>query len=113
MTKRDEDRSTRDSDRRHPHGVLRLLTLRCEDSTRIISAEADGRVSRLDAWAIRLHLLCCAPCRAFRRQVTAMRDAFTPLREVGLDETERSASMRMPASSRERIESALRERSRG
>ena len=52
-----------------------ILTLRCEDSIRILSESRDGPVSWVELWAYRLHLIGCVPCRRFRRQIDFIRRA--------------------------------------
>jgi hypothetical protein len=49
--------------------LVKLLTLRCREATALLSASQDGELGRLDRWALRLHLLICAPCRRYRRQL--------------------------------------------
>ena len=46
-----------------------LLTLRCIDSTRLISDGCDRDLSKIERWAVRLHQISCRPCRSFRRQL--------------------------------------------
>ena len=52
-----------------------ILTLRCEDSIRILSESRDGQVTWVERWAYRLHLIGCVPCRRFRRQIDFLRQA--------------------------------------
>ena len=52
-----------------------ILTLRCEDSIRILSESRDGQVTWVERWAYRLHLIGCVPCRRFRRQIDFIRRA--------------------------------------
>ncbi len=56
--------------------ALRLiLTLRCEQSTRIVSDSLDMQLSFAERWAVRLHAIGCWSCRRFRRQLLLIRDA--------------------------------------
>ncbi|MHC4306958.1 MAG: zf-HC2 domain-containing protein [Planctomycetota bacterium] len=49
--------------------MVKLLTLHCREATALLSAAQDGKLSRVDRWALRMHLLICAPCRRYRRQL--------------------------------------------
>ena len=54
----------------------RLLTLRCEEATRLASRERDeplGRVDRLAMWG---HLLACRSCRRFRGQIGRLGEVY-------------------------------------
>ena len=51
-----------------------LLALSCEESTRILSDEFDGEISRLEWWSVRLHAISCGACRRFRRQIVLMHE---------------------------------------
>ena len=46
-----------------------LLTLRCIDSTRLLSDGCDRDLSKIERWAVRLHQISCRPCRRFRQQL--------------------------------------------
>lgn len=56
--------------------VRLILTLKCEQSTRLVSQSLDGRLSWSERWAVRLHALCCRPCRRFKRQILFLRQAL-------------------------------------
>ena len=49
--------------------MVKLLTLRCREATALLSAAEDGELGGVNRWALRLHLIICAPCRRFRRQL--------------------------------------------
>lgn len=56
--------------------ALRLiLTLHCQESTRLISDGLDRRLTFAERWAVRLHYLSCWSCRRFRRQLELLRAA--------------------------------------
>ncbi|MHC4414294.1 MAG: zf-HC2 domain-containing protein [Planctomycetota bacterium] len=55
--------------------LTKLLTLKCREATALVSAAEDGSLGRVDRWALRLHLLICAPCRRYRRQLVRLRRA--------------------------------------
>ena len=52
-----------------------LLTLHCEESTRIQSEGLDRDLSAVERWAVRLHSLSCKVCRRFRKQLEFVNDA--------------------------------------
>ena len=56
-------------------GLRDILTLRCEAASELASREMDGPLSRLEGLALWGHLLACASCRRFRRQIRLLRTA--------------------------------------
>ena len=48
------------------NGRLRVLTLRCEEASALLSYELDDSLPRLDRVALLCHLLVCRSCRRFR-----------------------------------------------
>jgi hypothetical protein len=57
------------------NGLRQILTLRCEAASELASRELDEPLSRLEALALWGHLLACASCRHFRRQIRLIREA--------------------------------------
>lgn len=53
--------------------IIKLLTLRCRESSELLSAAQDGELSRMDRWALRAHLFICGPCRKYQRQIRNLR----------------------------------------
>ena len=53
-----------------------ILTLKCEDSSRLVSAGFDRQLSWSEWLAMRLHVSICRSCRRFRRQVTMLQQAI-------------------------------------
>lgn len=80
--------------------------LTCKDASHLISERQDrplGRRERLGLW---LHLLICAYCRAFERQVAMLSRAMRELgRRGGAD------GIDLGPEARERIRKAIAERS--
>jgi hypothetical protein len=58
-----------------PIGLRQVLTLHCDAATELASRELDEPLSLLEGLALRGHLLACASCRAFRRQIRWIRTA--------------------------------------
>jgi predicted anti-sigma-YlaC factor YlaD len=52
-----------------PRWPSRILNLRCNTATELISQQLDGPLSLVDRAALGGHLLACPPCRRFRRQI--------------------------------------------
>jgi hypothetical protein len=53
--------------------VWRILTLHCDEASRLSSESLDHPLPRVDRLACRLHLLICARCRRHRRDILALR----------------------------------------
>jgi hypothetical protein len=56
--------------------VKMVLTLSCDESTRLTSMSMDRDLSRSERVAVRLHAVSCRACRRFRRQIQFIRDAI-------------------------------------
>ena len=80
-----------------------ILTLRCEESSRLISESLDRDLSLTERTAIRLHQLGCWSCRRLGRQLRFIRDAA---RTAG--KAELFGSQQLPDAARSRIRDALR-----
>jgi hypothetical protein len=52
-----------------------LLTMRCIESTRLISDGFERDLTRIERWAVRLHQISCRPCRRFRLQLAFLQQA--------------------------------------
>ncbi|MCH8822031.1 MAG: zf-HC2 domain-containing protein [Planctomycetes bacterium] len=53
--------------------IKKVLTLRCHESSRILSEASDGELSFIDKLALRGHLLVCGPCRKYQKQLRKLR----------------------------------------
>ena len=53
-----------------------ILTLKCEQSSRIVSDSMDRDLTSVERWAVRLHYIGCWSCRRFGRQMRQLREAF-------------------------------------
>lgn len=53
-----------------------ILTLRCEQSTHIVSESLDRDLSAVEQWAVRLHYIGCWSCRRFGKQMRQLREAL-------------------------------------
>ena len=86
--------------------ALRLiLTLHCQESEALISRSFDEELPLAERWAVRLHFISCRVCRQFRKQLSVVHEAAG--RRGHLDASV-SPHDELPAATRERIESVLR-----
>ncbi len=83
-----------------------VLTLRCEESTRLVSDSLDRDLTRSERLAIRLHAVSCWSCRRFRRQILFLREAIRRNMADRIAALHFSATSLSPAA-RDRIRRAL------
>ena len=57
--------------------VLRILTLRCDESSQLMSRAQETQLSRTERWALRLHLLICKSCRKYKKQLKILHDVLS------------------------------------
>jgi predicted anti-sigma-YlaC factor YlaD len=88
---------------------LKLLNLNCRQASRLISEAMDRKLSFMERLGLRLHLMICTACRAWRRQVLLIRRAMrSQAREAGrAPETDAT----LTAEARRRIRIAIQARS--
>ena len=53
-----------------------ILTLKCEQSTHLVSDSLDRDLSFSERWAVRLHYVACWSCRRFGKQIRQLRDVI-------------------------------------
>ena len=82
--------------------VKMLLTLKCEQSTRIVSASLDRDLSAVERWAIRLHCISCWSCRRFGKQIRQLKEA------LGSHPQKTGNDQRLSSDAIHRIEEAIR-----
>jgi hypothetical protein len=88
--------------------VRMILSLSCEEASRLTSDALDRELSRSERWALRLHLLFCHGCRRFKQQL----DMIRALLSKSPDSIDRSMSEQLPqlsADRRQQIKQLLRE----
>ncbi len=90
-------------------GLKLILTLRCDESERLISKSMDGQLAFAQRWALRMHFVTCYVCRRFKRHLSILRDA-AQLRAENL-ESELKVSPGLSPESRQRIATILERRS--
>jgi hypothetical protein len=57
-------------------GKLKLLSLTCAESARLQSEGLDRQLTRLERFGLRVHLVLCAGCRRYGRQLRLLRNAL-------------------------------------
>jgi hypothetical protein len=89
--------------------IWRILTLTCDESTRLMSASLDERLPWSDRTGVRLHAMICRACRLFRRQVRFLAEAarLHGIQSPLADDAGTGSAM-LSASARRRIEDAVR-----
>lgn len=76
-----------------------LLTLRCEESTRLMSDAKHRDLTGVERWAVRLHQVSCSYCRKVAEQLRLVDEAAR----------KRAATVSaLPTDARSRISAALR-----
>ena len=83
-----------------------ILTLKCEESTRLISQSLDADLSRCEWLAIRMHALSCRSCRRFKKQILMLRDVLSQYR-ISKALFSGMKNITMPTEAKERIQKAL------
>jgi hypothetical protein len=86
----------------------RLLNLPCQGMTRLASESLDRDLGRLERIALRSHLLYCASCRRYVRQIKVLRRALGRL-AAHLEADEPLPGPALPDDVREKIKRRLRE----
>jgi predicted anti-sigma-YlaC factor YlaD len=86
--------------------IRTILTLTCDDSSRLLSDDLDRSLTRSERAALRIHLLICGSCRRFRRQIRFLHELMH-----GLHEDPEAAGDSLPPltpAERDRIHTAVR-----
>ncbi len=81
--------------------------LSCKDATKLISRSMDTPLPIVARVRLRLHLVICALCARYERQLLVVREALRHLEAAG-DWPEGPAGGTLSAGARERIGKALR-----
>lgn len=80
-------------------GIKRILTLSCDESSRLVSEALDRKLPLAERVAVRAHFLCCKPCRVFAKQIRVLSDAAS--------DDSASAEAQLSAAARDRMTEAL------
>lgn len=88
------------------HDAWRLLNLSCREMTRLASESLDRDLDQVERVALRSHLLYCAPCRRYLRQIKTLGQALQ--RFAGrLETADPLPGPVLPEDARERIKRRL------
>ncbi len=60
-------------------GVWKILTLKCDESTGLVSDGFERDLRPMERWALRMHLISCRPCRRMRAQFNLLHQAASKL----------------------------------
>lgn len=90
--------------------LIRILTLTCDDSTRLVSESLDRRLPLGERLAVRLHALCCRSCRRAGRQLRFLHEAMT--RRAEQENAGKTADLALSNETRARITAMLDQQSR-
>lgn len=88
-----------------------ILTLKCEESTQLVSQSLDADLSRSERLAVNMHALICRSCRRFKKQLLLLQKVLC---QDGLDKA-LSAGMKditLSSEAKDRIQKALSNRLR-
>lgn len=87
--------------------VKYILTLSCDEATRLTSAAMDRPLSSVERIGLRLHYLCCRFCRRYRRQLNLLRQLLRR-RDAHIAADADLSTLQLAPEVRERIRGALR-----
>ena len=59
--------------------IVFILTLRCDQASRLISHTQEAPLNKAEKLALGLHLLICRVCRRYKRQLGLMREVLARL----------------------------------
>lgn len=87
--------------------ILRILTVHCDEIVPLVSQSLEGELTFLQRVAVRAHMLSCASCRRFKRQMVLFRKT---LQRLGLSDEPVMAgdSISLSPEAKQRIRSHLR-----
>lgn len=91
--------------------VKRVLTLCCDESTRLVSESLDRELPFGERLAVRLHALSCRSCRRCKKQFVFLRQAL--VRRMREAERAVSALPALSGEARARIKHALAKEASG
>jgi predicted anti-sigma-YlaC factor YlaD len=87
--------------------IWRLLNLPCEGMSRLASESLDRDLGRLERVALRSHILYCAACRRYLRQIKLLSCAMRRL-ATRIEVDQPLPGPGLPDDARERIKRALK-----
>jgi predicted anti-sigma-YlaC factor YlaD len=91
----------------HARSLWHLLNLPCEGMARLASESLDRELGPMERLALRLHLLYCAACRRYSRQLKLLQGALWRL-GASLQTDDPLPGAGLPDDTRERIKRSLK-----
>lgn len=85
-----------------------ILTIQCDQVSRLESESFERKLPWHEAWALRLHRLVCKSCRQFLRHLRIMHESFQRLSRVDENVAE-PQPLELSPSAKERIRQRIAE----
>ena len=70
---------------------IKILTMRCDEASLLLSKEQDAPLTAVERWAMSLHLVSCRVCRRYRKQLKLLRGVLGRLSDPPVNEAVASA----------------------
>ena len=90
-----------------PREIWRLLNLPCQGMTRLASESLDRDLGRVERVALRTHLLICAPCRRYFKQIKILGQTLRRF-TTALEADTPTAGPTLPQNVRTRIKARIK-----
>ena len=87
-----------------------ILTLHCDEASRLTSESFERRLDFHERVAMRFHVVLCRSCRRFRKQLELLHEAFRNLSQSHPDHSD-LVPIGLSDEMKERIKARLREQS--
>lgn len=93
------------------NNVVLILTMRCDQASRLISHSQERQLNGAERWALSFHLMICRVCRKYRKQLALMRDVLSRLKspELYLEADSSAIDQQHSDQMRKRISKKIRE----
>lgn len=73
--------------------IWRIMSLRCDEASQLISALQEHELPRTERWALSFHLLICRACRNYRRQLALLRSLLRIISQLSFHETAKPSAV--------------------
>ncbi|MDO8366632.1 MAG: hypothetical protein Q7T20_07550 [Saprospiraceae bacterium] len=89
--------------------MMKLLMLSCKEATRLTEQKIfEGKLSRVKAWQLSMHLKMCDACKRYSQQSAMVEKAFRERLESTGDETVLHSEVELPGLSPEKKDAILK-----
>jgi len=91
--------------------IVLILTMRCDEASRLISHSQEAPLIGVEKYALTFHLLICRMCRKYKKQLKLMREFLSRLQKPGLYDESSSSPLdeEQAQAMRARISKKIRE----